>query len=187
METVSSTTITGEVHINDGPAMSATLTITQEIITQWSALPRPDTRWTAVDSNGHFHAYDQSDDNSDRYPTLNRRVEVVSCTDEEHDIDCEGGNITHYHCRICDEELKPGILHGEHSFTIPGMKTWDVVAMDDLPSKLDRGQVSVRFVHGDARQTRELFGVGLVDVFDNRITGFGPLGRRIARTAVLPT
>jgi hypothetical protein len=179
-------------HINGGPGYPCQVNIEHDSKVEWSSSPKADESWSFTDVTGHFHAYDQSTDKyGDRYPTLLSRRERVACDHSDHDPDCDGADIFHYHCRICDEEITPGLIPGPHSFVVPGRSQWYAkltVPVDDLTG-LGGEQVSFRM---EAGEDAELFGIALVDRMevgsDGRATldllGMGPLGRRAVRTRV---
>jgi hypothetical protein len=158
---MSRASMVGTAYINGGTGCPGQIVIEREVEFVTSALPRPDERWSFVDSAGHFHAYDQSTDARDRYPTLKTRVEEIPCSDPDHDSDCDGANITHWHCRLCDEETEPGLVHGEHTVPIYGRYEWS--AKVGLPPEDAIGligeQVSFRFEIADGTQ---MFGIAMV-------------------------
>jgi hypothetical protein len=186
-------------HINGGPGYPCQVNIEHDLKVEWSSSPKADESWSFTDAAGHFHAYDQSTDKYalDHYPTLLTKRERVACDHSDHDPDCDGADIFHYHCRICDEEIMPGLIPGPHSFVIPGRKQWYAkltVPVADLNGLGE--QVSFRMADLDgaleAGENAELFGVARVDRMevgsDGRATldlvGIGPLGRRAVRTRV---
>lgn len=177
------------VHINEGPGWPGQLKIEVERIDISSSSPKPDERWSFVDASGHFHAYWSREE---RWPTLRTRIEPVPCDHEDHDEDCEGANITHWHCLICDEEIEPRMIPGPHYGSMPGMTSWELrvsVPVDAVDALLDQ-KVSVRMEQGG----NEVWGVALVlrefsyesgrSTVDLRLIGMSPLGRRKLLTTV---
>ncbi len=132
----------GTVSINGGPPLPAGLKVTQEQIDVSTNLPRPDPRWTASDTAGHFHAV--SADGS--YPTLVKKVEHRDC-DGECGGECEGDgyDVTVWTCRLCGEAVTPGMAPGPHYGSTPGRLSWTIHF--DGPA-LD-GEVSVRYDAGN--------------------------------------
>jgi hypothetical protein len=157
--------ITGTAHINNGPGWPCQLRTETERIDVSTAGPKVDTRWTHTDGAGHYHAYNQrAEGQRDRYPTLVTRTEVVPCAIPEHDEDCDGANITHWHCAICDEELTPGLIPGPHYATTDGPMSWTVkvaVPVDQLSLLVNRRTpVSLRIAYSETGH--ELFGIAHV-------------------------
>lgn len=179
-----------EITIDSHPPVPGRLAIEREAITQMSALPRIDPSWTYTDAAGHFHAYgDDVAEGRDHYPTLRAEDEHHPCDGACGDSGCEGYYTTRHLCRICGEEIEPGMLTGPHTFIVPGRLDWhaDVVTTDELPWLRHGERVTVRA--DDGRYT--YFGVGIVDI--RKVTGgpdgvrteavvqaAGPLGRRAA-------
>lgn len=174
------------VHINDGPGWPGQLRIEVERIDVSTNLPKPDEGWSFVDAAGHFHAWYER---KDPWPTLRKRIEVVPCTFAEHDHDCEGANITHWHCLICDEEIEPRMIFGPHHESMAGPMSWEVqvsVPVEAVNALLDQ-KVSVRIEGG----THEAWGVAQVlrqfsytsgePSITLTMVGASPLGRRTAR------
>jgi hypothetical protein len=132
------------VYIDNGPPLPGTLTQSQDVMWVSSGLSRPNQSWEYTDERGHFHAYNRDDD-SEPYPTLQKRVEHVDCDGScSDDGECEGYSETHHSCRICAEEITPGLLHGAHSTPVPGLKDWMVTVHAALPALYNADQVSVR-------------------------------------------
>lgn len=165
------------IHIDGGPSLPGTLEVNQDVITEQTNLPRPNTRWEHTDSAGHYHAH--SDDEDDRYPTLSTSAEHVDC-DGSCGGQCEGEGytVTRYACRICGEVIQPGVLDGPHTFRLPGLKHWTVVVVN---AAVMPGQVSVRIEADD----RMWFGIAERVHFENgpdgtatTLVGVGPLGER---------
>lgn len=172
------------VNINNGAKLAVqSLTEWQPVQEVQSSSPTPDRRWEHVDSNGHYHAHGDQDD--DPYPTLDRRSEHVDCDGSCGGVcDGEGYNVDRYYCRICRESIEPGTVPGPHTFTIPLAKTWSM-RVDGGTGYGSGDLVSVRVT--SAREV--LFGVACVtDVQTTRfgpdvttvtdLEGVGPLGRR---------
>jgi hypothetical protein len=187
---VSGVSVVGAGFINNGPGLPCQIMTTQESQTIWSMGSKADEKWSFTDAAGHFHAYDQSSER-DHYPTLLMRVEQVPCVHDDHDDDCDGANTTHWHCRICDEEVEPGRIPGPHSSVIAGLRSWEAkVGLPVAEAWAMRGErVSLRMVVGE---NRELFGLAMVDVgtvsSDDVIVyvdlvGIGPLGSRKVKLA----
>jgi hypothetical protein len=133
---------TTKIYIGDRPAMPGTLTIEQNNEVMWSNLPRANPSWSYTDRQGHKHAYVED---GDRYTTstLDVEYEHIDCDGSCGDSGCEGYDIPHYSCRICGEEITPGLLHGPHSFVVEGHRSWvvDVPAAvgdvdDELPVRI---------------------------------------------------
>lgn len=191
---MTSTSWVGRASINGGPPAPFQLMVERQVEMVTSISPKADPKWTFTDAAGHFHAYDQTPDAYSRYPTLRIRVEEVPCSHADHDEDCDGANIIHYHCRICDEEITPGLIPGPHSEPLYGRYEWSAkvtVSADEwfaLSGEGFAGQpVSVRAEFS----SHEAFGIariGAVNGSTDRLTvdliGDGPLGRTQARMAV---
>lgn len=181
--------ITGTAHVtafvNGIPVICRVIDIDRECIDTSTNLPKADPRWSHTDAAGHYHAYSSVEDGL-RYPTLKIRVERIPCTIPEHGTDCEGSNITHWHCRICDVEITPRTIPGPHHESVPGRTTWS--ARLRVPSEslsTIKGLVSLRVTMADV----EYFGTGLASCrrfesgqpyVDVDITGTSPLGQRQA-------
>lgn len=153
------------------------LTIHQEAQMLWSSGPRLDKEWSATDTAGHFHAYNSGDDH---FPTLLKRIEEVPCYFSDHDEDCDSANITHYHCRICDEEMTPGVIHGDYPITIHGTQTWSAEVLMPSSWKFNelvslRGKISHSEVFGVAKVVSLSSRPGCTSV---SLVGIGPLGYR---------
>lgn len=168
-----------EIYINNGPPLTGSLDVHQDVQWEHSDLPRPDPRWQFTDSNGHYHAH--ADDKLEPYPTLDRVVEPVACDGScGGTCDGEGYSTTRYFCLICREEITPGSLSGPYRFAIPGLKSWTV----EVPSAITAERVSVRI---EAAGT-VMFGVAGYGQWTHdseyghrtSLTGIGPLGRRKA-------
>lgn len=136
-------TFYGTATINNSLSLSGKLYVTQERIDISTRGPKEDPLWTAVDSNGHFHAR-----SGDDYPTLRSREIPVPCDGSCGGI-CggEGTSRTEWSCRICREVVEPGFIPGPHYATMPGMYDWRVelegFAVGDLMHGFE--DVSVRF------------------------------------------
>jgi hypothetical protein len=176
------------VHINDGPGWPGQLKIEVERIDVSSSGPKVDERWSFVDAAGHFHAYYEA---RTPWPTLRKRIEAIPCDCEDHDEDCNGASITHWHCLICDEEIEPGMIPGPHHVSMPGLTSWEVrvqVPAEAVNALLDQ-QVSLRMEQG----THEAWGVAQVSYefsytsgdpsVSLTMIGVSPLGRRKAVAA----
>lgn len=143
--------------------------------------PRPDHRWTTTDQSGHFHGYDQTADVTDHYPTLDPRTREVPCNGTCVD-GCEGYSVVEYVCRICVQQVSPGLLLGEYEVHLPLPSTWQVRVGPGSWTPTSTGPVSVRFeptTHGVV-----FFGVAAVSQLDAgnggatvTLVGVGPLGR----------
>lgn len=133
----------GKVRINGGTPLPARLEVVQEHIDVSTNLPQPDPRWSTSDKAGHFHAC--STDYT--YPTLNRRTEHRDCDggDGTCGDECEGYDVSVWSCRLCDEQITPGTVHGPRFQSVPGMSWWTV--RFDGPALA--GEVSVRYDVGD--------------------------------------
>lgn len=175
----------GSFHLNGGPAMSGTLTVTRDIDYLNTLGPRPDKGWSFRDRAGHFHAYSITDE---RYPTLyevNYRCESEHLDGEDWWCECR----TDFQCRICKETITPGMVAGPHSEARPGLSRWDVeLAFMDMAAPEVGAMVTVegRFLSG--RLTK--FGVAVVSsvrmtsLVNNHtnvmvsLVGAGPLGEK---------
>jgi hypothetical protein len=110
----------GWLQINDGP-LWADFTLTEsidrhDVTTQF----RADPRWTHVDSAGHFHA--RSSDTSVPYPTLATRPDHGHLSTGTTCDECRSVTV----CRICGEEVVPGVLPNDRRQYIAGMSRWQV-------------------------------------------------------------
>lgn len=155
---MSQVSMVGTGYLNNGPGRPCQVIITTEMVDISTGLPKPDHNWSYTDGAGHFHAYDQTKDALDRYPTLKIRIEEVPCGESDHDSDCDGANIRHYHCRLCDEELNPGLIPGPHYDVMPGLSEWEAritVELDDAWQLQSGAPVSFRGEFGDT----EVFGL----------------------------
>lgn len=179
---VSTMQYAGRAVIN-GEEMPCEIMIEQQIMRERTRLPRQDTAWTLVDRAGHFHAVDEDGD----YPTLDERTEHRDCEgtwrhtaiEEAYIGPCEGYDVTLYACSICGEDIKPGVVEGEHEFTVPGLKSWQAKVNGYLPP---RQKLSLRF----ESQRASFFGVAMVtsmsmgDMAGPQVTelvGVGKLGQ----------
>lgn len=171
-------------YINGNPALSGELSLDQAYERVTSSGQSPNPRWEFTDANGHYHAH--SDDKDDRYPTLARHVEHAEC-----DGSCggmcngEGYHVTRYTCRACNAEIKPGVIPGPYSVSIPGLRSWEAW-VDGLVRSFDE-DLSVRItVSGETwfgfARCVEAESRGYGDESENRshLVGLGPLGRRKA-------
>lgn len=173
------------VYINNAP-MRGSLIVDQNVESMWSTGPRQDPRWQYVDRAGHFHA--RSEYEADRYPTLLEIVAPVECDGScSGACEDEGYHVTHYYCRICQEEIRPGLIEGPHRFSVPGVKSWTAEVIGRIPVC---GEVSVRIeadnqVHFGVARCVASSG-GRMDPnddimeFRSTLLGIGPLGRRKA-------
>lgn len=180
-------TIAGWISVNGGERLPAALTIEQDVRQEWTGLPKPDPAWTFTDSNGHFHAYDLEDD-TNRYPTLQAKTEVLPCDNSDHDYECDGVHVTHWHCQICDEEVEPGSIPGPHPFLIEGPKDWRI----EVDGRVEPAREKIAIQFSSADGTREYFGIAVAmqsrgwmpeggnePRFTTVVRGAGgPLGRR---------
>jgi hypothetical protein len=171
-----SATVTGTASVDNGPPLPCRLTIEQEVRIQTTNRPRPDSAWEFVDGKGHWHAYGEQHD----LPTLEVRTEHQECDGSCAYGRCEGFDVDRSYCRICGEEVVPGIKEGPHTVTRPGVKSWHV-EVDGHPGAPD-DRVSVRI----STATGVQFGIAQVaDVQIERferaratLVGIGPLGKR---------
>jgi hypothetical protein len=166
------------VQINDSPVGPGTLTVDNNSEVIWSSGARPDPRWQATDSNGHFHARAKDE----TYPTLKTRSEHAPCDGSCGGV-CqgEGYTVTHYDCAICGEEVEPGSIPGPYSVVVPGLASWSVTVTSTEPVGGMSEQVSVRFEDGDTLR----FGVAMVASISSdmgewktELVGVGPLGEQ---------
>lgn len=139
--TPTSGTLAGMASINGGEPIAAQLRITQERIDISTRGPKADPKWTFTDAAGHFHA--RSDD---ELPTLIARPVHVPCDGSCGGI-CggEGTEVIRYHCRICEEEIKPGQIPGPHYAIMAGRVDWEIAVQTMVDG---RGEVSVVFRTG---------------------------------------
>lgn len=177
------------MHINDGPGWPGQLRIERERIDISSNSPKVDRSWTFTDAAGHFHA--ATEDKREPWPTLRMRIEERPCGFADHDEDCDGENVTHWHCLICDEEIAPGMKPGPHYESMAGMESWEArvsVPVEQVNGLLGQ-RVSVR-LESDGGTA---WGVALVrpdfsytsdsPTMDLHLDGVSALGRRKAVTA----
>jgi len=184
----------GTVWINERVSLPATLRIEQERIDVSTAGPKADRAWSAVDAAGHFHAMSGKD-----FPTLATESVHKACDGSCGGI-CrgEGYDTVRYRCRLCAEEVKPGMIPGPHFDWMPGMQSWEVQAegrATEAASALD--DVSVRF-EAETPRRATFFGIahpynhevrgGMDGMFMSvRLVGVGQLGERPARAEVKAT
>jgi hypothetical protein len=170
------------VRVNNGEPLAGEFRIARPVDIVMSLGAKPDPHWEMVDSNGHYHAYSTE---PPAYPTLDNRTERVGCDGSCGDEDeCEGYSITRRVCRICQEEITPGVISGPHRFEIPGLWEWSVILDGHMPTGrlLGGGTVSVCIDHGDERR----WGIAIVtDLYVSsfgecraELMGSGSLGRR---------
>jgi hypothetical protein len=161
--------------IDDRPAVPGTLDQHQE----WQNVdvmgPVPDPKWEHIDTNGHYHARDLDEKT---YPTLTTRMEHIDCDGScGGTCDDEGFTVVRYHCAVCDEEVKPGLIDGPHSLTLPGLKSWSAtVEGPSLPAKVSvKVEVGDEIWFGVAMVTETSFDAG---IYKTTLVGVSPLGRR---------
>lgn len=181
-----------KIRINNGPEIGGSLTIdTEQVDVTVMTKSRPDPAWEHVDSNGHFHAYDQGGN----LPTLESRSIHVDCACQRNEYDaegwdCDGYDDTIYVCTICEETVEPKriVTHPIGREYAPGRTTWELLVYADVT----RGQrVSIRVTSGQPADEVVMFGVAeVVDVAMvrqegaaqiqslARLVGVGPLGER---------
>lgn len=181
--------VSGTAYINEGDGVPARLTIEQEIQQIHTGLPQPDPSWEYTDRAGHYHAYDQAGDRARGWelPTLAARTERVECDGSCNGVcEGEGYDVTRYSCRICNEDVTPGLSPGPHSFTIPGLKNWRV-EVDALVSGHDPVSVRVEVkdgllfgvaVPGDSQVESDFSGMRATTT----LIGTSSLGKRQARS-----
>lgn len=133
-------------------AFKAELSTDQEWIDVRTMAPpmKPDPAWEYNDAAGHYHAFT----NSGKLPTLERFSVHVPC-DGFCDPECEGFDEYAWRCKLCQEEIQPGMKPDYNDpQRIPGQKTWNVEL--ETPEALPLGvQHSVKIQLGD----RVYFGV----------------------------
>lgn len=176
-DTVTLLEAVAEISINDGPQLPGRIVVEQEIRTEWSmSATKPDPTWTHIDQQQHYHAYDDDGE----LPTLtSRRVHLecdglhVGAYDDQ--ADCDGYDVTEWHCRICGEHVEPGRVSDAGPFHIPARKSWHADVYSDRPA--GNGLVSVRALTAD----RLLFGAGHARI---GIVEYGPDGSRV-RTDII--
>lgn len=155
--------ITGTGWINGEGGWPCQLRTETDRIDVSTNLPKADANWSFVDSNGHFHAYNQrADDGRNRYPTLYERTEVRTCDNADHDHECDGAHITHWHCAVCDEEVKPGKIPGPHYEYMDGLTSWQARIQVPAEHALEMVNARDRVIVRVANDTSEVFGVGVV-------------------------
>lgn len=125
MGRMATSAIMTRIYINDGPGEPGVLIVEQHVETLWSNLPRPNPSWKYTDREGHGHTYAE-DDEQFATPTLDVEYEHVPCDGACGDGGCEGYDESHYYCRICREEIAPGLLYGPHRINVPGLRSWTV-------------------------------------------------------------
>lgn len=174
---------TTEITIDNGAPMAGHFEIETEVISyRSSTATAPRMSWTQVDANGHWHAYAQDGE----LPTLTRRVRHVDCDFTTHPGDglgeCDGYDVSEWHCRICDEEIQPERVADTGEKSMPGRKSWSA---EINPEREIKGDVTVRVKSGE----RVLFGVARASTasmegdsngirITTRLDGIGPLGER---------
>lgn len=206
------TTIHGEftVSINNGPLLPCQLDIETEMVDVSTHGPRPDPNWTHVDSNGHYHAYDQAD-RLNHYPTLVEKSEYHRYDEDEPDAQPaeepsdepdeddeddgwewedreEGWTETWYECAICGDRIEPGKKPGPFHEWKPGLTQWHLEVQTTQPATALGEKVSVR-IPAQQPNTQERFGIAMVtqahynnrDGYTLELIGIGPLGTRKAR------
>lgn len=152
---MSRTRLLGRGYVNGVGTDAVEVMVHHDVEVVRSRGPRFDEGWSFSDAAGHFHAY-----NTEQvpFPTLDSESVAMPCDGSCGGVcEGEGYDVTKYSCRICDEEIEPGLIHGEYSISIPGRSSWEakVRTRDQLPTA---GLVSVRLVADDV----ELFGIARV-------------------------
>jgi len=168
-------TYVGEAVINGREAVPCQVIWEQEIIMDRSALPRKDKTWTHIDVAGHFHACDSDGD----YPTLKASTEHRACDGSCGGVCDDGYDVTVYSCLICGETIEPGLLYGEHEFTINGLQSWRAMVSCYLPIQ---EKVTLDFTS----ERHRLFGAAVVVSGEYRsdgyataeLVGIGKMGKR---------
>lgn len=175
------------VYVNGVEMIDGEVSEDEDREVMWSQGPRVDPRWEFTDGNGHYHGW--SEDKHGPYPTLEAVSEPQPCDGSCNGV-CrgEGYSITRYFCRLCREEIEPGVIPGPYQFSVPMLKTWSVKVKTDGWRWMPGDTVSVRVV--EREQVR--FGVAVVSsftsesitsdshIFTVELDGTGPLGRRKA-------
>lgn len=112
---------------------------------------RPDSKWWAIDRQGHYHAF--SDDDRNLLPTLRATFD----DEEERSVA--------YRCRICNAAIRPGWVTERSTRRIyaPGRMSWQVELRAGTPyvhllQKMNGTSVSVRI----EEEGVTTFGVGLL-------------------------
>lgn len=176
---------TGEFTINGlGPFRGrfATEVETQTIYS--ASATKPDPSWSYVDPAGHFHAWSFAGDRP-KTPTLWRYTEHVDCDGSCGEGACEGYDVEHYRCLICDAPVEPMRILDQGPAVIVTGEGWRAT-LDGWPGEVDAvtEAVSVRILSGDL----ELFGVARVsdwqmgpDGTQVSISGCSQLGKRNRR------
>ena len=166
-------TFYGKAWINERIELEGSLRVFQERIDISTDLPKPDPRWSTVDSSGHFHAMSGKE-----YPTLRSKSVDMPC-----DGSCcgacegEGYSVTEWSCRLCGEVIEPGMVPGPHRETMPGVTEWSAevagLATDDL-TRLAMSYAETVMVRFDVVRPKpwQLFGPALV-TNGNISGGFG--------------
>ena len=149
----------GTAYIDNGGPVACELRLDHEVHVERFSGSRPNSKWTYVDRQGHYHAC--SDDEQALYPTLYTRSEENVCNHQtcgcDDDYDCSGNTVRTWRaCQICDEEIEPGQMEAECRVTIPGRTSWTAEVQVPVWGP-DR--VSLRMVLADGR---ELFGTATI-------------------------
>lgn len=164
-------TFSGRAIVDDGPvAAVARIAVEVEDRVEESRLPRPDLSWSALDKEGHWHAY--AGDGS--LPTLREERKHKGCgLKGDHTDDCGVYTVIRYRCRICDRKVRPSELSGTHTFTVPGPRWWSAVLQyrfadsRDLPMVKVGAQVTVRLLITGHSQMQ--FGIAHVDTLQTDV------------------
>lgn len=147
------TTTRPTVSIDGREPIPCEVQITQDYIDVSSATAtKRDPDWSFVDSNGHFHAWADSDVND--LPTL--RVEQIPCDGACGDPD---DTISLYLCKICGEEVEPRTepdYAARNGARIPGQRSVTITVHNERLAPETRLSMLVRM--GD----KEYFGIGKV-------------------------
>jgi hypothetical protein len=166
-----------QIIIDNEPPTKGEFSIEVEQVEISSFGSDPDPNWTFIDTHGHFHAYTADM----KLPTLDERAEWHEYFEPDEETGETGYTTLHLHCRICDEEIRPGrIDRGGYRRFAAGRTSWTVRVNGEGAL---RDKKSVRIIHSDQMH----FGIGeVVEVFDDHgrralvISGVSELAQRKA-------
>lgn len=148
----------------DDVLVQGLVSVDNEVTKGWTGA-EPDLRWTFVDAAGHFHAWDSAG----ALHTVELRLGHVDC-----DASCgglcggEGYSHGHWFCRLCQEEIRPGMIPGPHEVVLYQRQSWSVFVEDAPVIRAQR--VSVRLEY-DGKPT--MFGVACVESRSGSAAGGG--------------
>ena len=112
-----------QIIIDNEPPTKGEFSIEVEQVEISSFGSDPDPNWTFIDTHGHFHAYTADM----KLPTLDERAEWHEYFEPDEETGETGYTTLHLHCRICDEEIRPGrIDRGGYRRFAAGRTSWTV-------------------------------------------------------------